>query len=810
MLAEAPVVSIIMFCRNGADTIARAVESVLQSSYKNIELIVQDGRSTDGTVEILEGYGDRIRLVSEPDNGSSHAFSKALPRCTGDIIGCCLADEELLPDAIAQAVQYLREHPDIGAVTGDSILTDDDGKITGEISGREFDLLDYLFGRYTPYFCSSFFSRNALHAIGYFTDDIDYECFEFELWTRLGTRHRAGYLPQQVAKYAIQKDQLSNTPRAITAHIRARVAAIHKLFSDHGFFGDNPGLRDYCLLAQYRMFYAHATTFNLEPIITDLQREILALSPGGDESHAAKDWLTKQNARRLWLRFGSLVPAGLKRWILDRGLHLYISPLVLRIIGRIIGRTSASSSGSDDNTTEERAQMMMRNDTAMIFNARGQIEEALALWRQTEALKDSEIDSFVCQVAQKAPSLDAADILKLQAWWAQRHADHPSMQLPIVPATVAGAAPINVGYNCAWWDSVTARRQILNFIQHHDRSKVRPFCYSPISIPQDIARHFEGVRVTGRQTDEEFAKLVRSDKIDLFIETTGFSPFHRYGAMAYRCAPVQISYLNHHATTAVNNIDYVLGDDVVANGPDKQFFTEDIYALPGCFFCFDLRGEKIPFQAEPPSIEKGYVTFGCFGTGGKINLRLIEIWAAILRRVPDSRLFLRNRDLTPIDNLRFMEQRFGRFGITPDRLILKGGTDNDTILRNYAEVDISLDTWPYGGGNTIAESFWQGVPVISLLGDRFSARYGASLVRAHGCPELVAESEEQYVEIAAALAQDRSRLAAYRLRSREMAGQFGFNDSEGFARKLEAACEIMLRRASNPEIRGELSGPATH
>lgn len=789
-----PVVSIIMFCRNGAKTICRAVDSVLNSTYKNIELVVQDGQSTDGTIELLQRYGDRIKLVSEPDDGPSDAFHKALPRCSGDIVGSCLADEELLPDAIAEAVHYFGQHPDTGALSGDVFLTDDLGRATGEASGRDFDLLDYLLGLHTPYFCASFFSRAALRSIGYLSDDVDFECFEFELWTRLATRHCIAYVPRKFAKYAIHDAQLSNTPRAILPHIEARTGVVRRIFSAQGFFGDNAELRDYVLLAQYRMFYAHAVTYHLGDVISDLRREITALSPGGNESRAASDWIAKQNARQLWLRLGSLAPARLKRWILNKRLHLYVRPFVLRILSRSLSKDGAATAQENQGATEERAQAMMRATTAMIFSERGQIEAALDLWRRAETLRDIEIDSLACQAAQKAPSFSGSKLYDIQRKWAQRHANYPYVSPSVLRGNSLGSTPINVGYHCAWWDSVTARRQLLNFIQHHDRAKIRPFCYSPISVPPDVARHFEAVRVTGRLSDEEFAAVVQSDKIDILLETTGFSPFHRYAAMARRCAPIQISYLNHHATTGVNNIDYVLGDEIVANGPDRNFFTEEIYALPGCFFCFDLRNERIPFKAESPCVEKGHVTFGCFGTGGKINLRLIEMWAAILRRAPNSRLFLRNRELTPVDNRRFMEQRFDRFGVGPDRLTLLGGTSNNTILQNYADVDISLDTWPYCGGNTIAESFWQGVPVVTLLGDRFSARYGASLVYAHGCAELVADSEARYVEIAAGLAQDRPRLEAYRRRARQLAGQFGFNDSEGFARKLENAYQEMLRR----------------
>ena len=788
-----PLVSIILFCRNSAGGIRRAVESVLRSTYRDFELVVQDGQSTDGTIEILRGFGDpRIKLVSEPDSGSSDAFRKALARCTGAIIGSCLADEELFPDAIEEAVRFFAAHPDIGALTGDAVTTDAAGNETGVTRGAAFDLLDYLLGRRTPYFCASFFTRRALEEIGFFADEIQYDCFEFELWCRLGMRDRVAYLPKAIAKYAIHEGQLSNTPRAMMRHIDGRLAVLDRMFSEDGFFGNNPALRDRIILAQLKMFYAHAVAYGLDAIIAALEPRIGALSSGAG-AQFAETWLAQQKARRVWLGFGNLFPPEVKRWILGKGLHLYVRPWFLAAARLAQGRAAPESQRSGA-TLEERAELALCHETALLFHARGQIEEALALWRRAEALDDVEIDSLACQAAQRAPAFAAPDILAMQQRWAKRHADYPAIAPRPLPALPAQGQPIRVGYHCAWWDSPVARHQLLNFIRHHDRAKVAPYCYSPIPVPQEIARLFAELRVTGRLSDADFAALARADALDVMVETTGFSPHHRYSAMARRCAPVQISYLNHHATTAVPNLDYVLGDAVVAEGPDRRFFTETIYPLPGCFFCFDLRGTEFPLRAEPPCLSKGFVTFGCFGTGSKLNLRLIELWAAILDRVPDARLLLRNRDLTPRDNRRLIERRFARFGIDPDRLLLMEGADHAAIMRNYAEIDVSLDTWPYCGGNTIAESFWQGVPVVTLLGDRFSARYGASLVRAHGCPELVAESREHYVEIAAALAADRTRLAAYRRDLRGLATQDGFNDSQGFARKLEAAFAEMLSR----------------
>jgi predicted O-linked N-acetylglucosamine transferase (SPINDLY family) len=184
--------------------------------------------------------------------------------------------------------------------------------------------------------------------------------------------------------------------------------------------------------------------------------------------------------------------------------------------------------------------------------------------------------------------------------------------------------------------------------------------------------------------------------------------------------------------------------------------------------------------------------FGCFGYGGKLNREQIRLWSQLLHRCPTSSLHLRNRQFSSAGSRRFISGQFGSYGIAPDRLVLAEGVDRQTLLHKYREIDISLDTWPYCGGNTIAESLWMGVPVVSLLGTRFSSRYGSSLLAAGGCADLVAESPDQYIDIAARLASDLPRLKTLRRNLRQMSIEHGLGDSQQFARKLEAAYADML------------------
>jgi predicted O-linked N-acetylglucosamine transferase (SPINDLY family) len=114
-------------------------------------------------------------------------------------------------------------------------------------------------------------------------------------------------------------------------------------------------------------------------------------------------------------------------------------------------------------------------------------------------------------------------------------------------------------------------------------------------------------------------------------------------------------------------------------------------------------------------------------------------------------------------------------------------------MRTYGRIDIALDPFPWGGGITTCEALWMGVPVVSLVGRTAVGRGGASILANIGVPELVAQTPEQYVQIAAALARDLPRLAELRrtLRARMQASPL--MDAPRFARNVEAAYRQMWR-----------------
>lgn len=432
---------------------------------------------------------------------------------------------------------------------------------------------------------------------------------------------------------------------------------------------------------------------------------------------------------------------------------------------------------------------------ALAHDNRGQIDQAVEYWSMLKPRKSHLLDSMRVQAMLKSPTIDHDKMLPAQQEWASTHA----ISLPdddyVRFRPYDGVRKIRVGYACCWFDSSTIRGQGISFIAAHDRFKFSIVGYSLGLCGPSITEHFDDFFDVGEMTDTQFAEKVRADEIDILVEFTGFSPRHRFGAMGARCAPVQISYLNHTGTSGVPNVDYILADHTAAPGRIDKYFTETVYRLPSTFFCFNYDWDEFPKIKRPPHLKKGYITFGCFGSQSKLNDAIIKIFSDVLHAVPNSRLFLRNMGLTSLENRRFMERRFARWGIPSSRLRLQPGGDREEIKENYNEVDISLDTWPYCGGNTIAESQWMGVPVITLKGDRFPAAYGASLLEASGCPELIANSRAEFIEIAANLASDSEKIINYRENLRRMMVEHGFGDVARFVNDLEAAYEDMLRKA---------------
>ncbi|WP_247893813.1 tetratricopeptide repeat protein [Azospirillum endophyticum] len=334
-----------------------------------------------------------------------------------------------------------------------------------------------------------------------------------------------------------------------------------------------------------------------------------------------------------------------------------------------------------------------------------------------------------------------------------------------------------------------------------DRTRFEIICYSILPDAQADAHttrfkaQADGWRTVGDLNDEALAARIRADGIDILVDLAGHSGLNRLPMLARRPAPVQVTWLGYPNGTGMRSIGYRIVDPISDPvGPADAHAVEMLVRLPAPFLCF-----RPPASAPPvvplPAGATGHVTFGSFNKLSKITDGTVALWAEVLRRVPDSRLLLKDRPLSDPDTAAMVRARFAAAGIDPARLDLVGFIkDAAGHLAAYNRIDIALDPHPYNGTITTCDTLWMGAPLVTLAGSRHAARVGASLMAAIGLPELVAVTPDRYAAIAAGLAGDLTRLMRLRMGMRERVRASALCNEGRFMRNLETAYRLMWRR----------------
>jgi predicted O-linked N-acetylglucosamine transferase (SPINDLY family) len=188
--------------------------------------------------------------------------------------------------------------------------------------------------------------------------------------------------------------------------------------------------------------------------------------------------------------------------------------------------------------------------------------------------------------------------------------------------------------------------------------------------------------------------------------------------------------------------------------------------------------------------------FCCFNNSFKIGPAEFDIWMRLLRRIEGSVLWLFEGNRWVKNNLR---GEATKRGIDPDRLVFASHMSHGEHLARLRHADIFLDCFSCNAHATASDALWAGVPVITALGQSFTARVGASLAQAIGLPELVAVTPVEYERIALELASDPARLAALRERLAQNRNTAPLFDSARFTRHIETAFEMAWDRALKGE-----------
>lgn len=396
---------------------------------------------------------------------------------------------------------------------------------------------------------------------------------------------------------------------------------------------------------------------------------------------------------------------------------------------------------------------------------------------------------------------DAERLMQAQAWgaWAIARAGGARPRPALQPLK---DRPLRLGYVSADLCQHTVGLFVKDVLKAHDGSRVEVFAYSAGQVKDWVTDEIRAActfREVSTLDDAALAAQIRADGIDVLIDLSGHTAGSRLTAFAHRPAPVMVSWLGYFATTGLPCMDAVLLDEWHAPPGTEAQFVEPILRLPSGRFCY----QPVPWapaEVSAPAFERnGFITFGCFNNTAKFNAGVFDSWAQILTQVPNSRLILKWRTFNDEAFRQQVTDAFVARGIEPDRIERRAPSFHADLLKEYADLDIALDPFPFTGGLTSCEALWMGVPVVTWAQSRVVSRQTHAFLNQIGLPELSASDAEDYVRSAVELANDRARLAHLRATLRDKMRASPLMDVTGFTRQLEDTLIDLYRRIEAEE-----------
>jgi glycosyltransferase involved in cell wall biosynthesis len=227
--SDFPLVSIITPSYNQAAFLESTIRSVLEQDYPNLEYILVDGGSTDGSVDIIHRYADQLAWwVSEKDGGQTDAINKGFARAKGDILAWLNSDDTYQPHAVAEAVEFLRSHTEFGMVYGDANFINESGRVIGRFPAAQTDYKRLQRGYVHIPQQASFWRADLWRRVGPL-DPSFYFAMDYDLWVRVARVSKLFYHQRLWANF-----RLHTQGKTVTADDRCWPEMLRVHYRDGG------------------------------------------------------------------------------------------------------------------------------------------------------------------------------------------------------------------------------------------------------------------------------------------------------------------------------------------------------------------------------------------------------------------------------------------------------------------------------------------------------------------------------------------------------------------------------------------------
>jgi predicted O-linked N-acetylglucosamine transferase (SPINDLY family) len=312
---------------------------------------------------------------------------------------------------------------------------------------------------------------------------------------------------------------------------------------------------------------------------------------------------------------------------------------------------------------------------------------------------------------------------------------------------------------------------IIEQIKNHDRTKFELFAFSfkhqNDFMQANLKKAFDHFIEVDKIDDAGVVKLACSHGIDIAFDLCGHTSEPRPGLFSMRVAPIQVNYIGYPGSIGSKCIDYFIADKNLTPKENQPFFTEKIAYVP-YFHTYNSQRQistKTISRAQFGLPDEGFI-FTCQNVNRKITPEVFNIWMEILRAIPESVLWLCETNSVATNNLKKEAQARG---VDSNRLIftkresVPPNQENDRIgryLAMYSLADLYLDTWPYTSSTTAMDSLYAGLPILTKQGSSTVSRMGSTALSHFKLNELIANSTQEYFNIAIDLATNPKKLNA--------------------------------------------------
>ncbi len=346
-----------------------------------------------------------------------------------------------------------------------------------------------------------------------------------------------------------------------------------------------------------------------------------------------------------------------------------------------------------------------------------------------------------------------------------------------------------IGYLSADFKAHATMHLLLGVLENRGNRDFEIFSYSLGTPVEDeyqqrakqASDHFTDLH---QLSDRAAAERIASDQIDILIDLKGLTQESRLGILAWRPAPLIVSWLGYPGTLGHPRLaDYIIGDPIVTPLEHAAHFSETLALMPHTYQPTDNRRivGKRPLRKDLGLPENAFV-FCCFNQPFKLNPETFDVYCRLLHETPNSVLWMLKPVTSALINLR---REAEKRGIHSERILFAEWASQEDHLARLQLADIALDAYPYGSHTTGSDALWAGVPLVSRIGETFASRVSASLLHAISLPELIAEDWESYFAIAKRLATDPQALSQLKQRLKKNRLTTPLFDTQGFARNLD-------------------------